>query len=88
MGDPYSSAASGFVGLIKFAGLYGILAWFVCGAFCSHVASEKSRCAICWFLWGIGFGPMALLAVVGLPDKTPLKEAEAPPLRVRGEHTL
>jgi hypothetical protein len=63
----YGSALGGVVSLI---GMYGLLVWFACGAFASHVASEKDRCGFCWFLWGVVFGPMALLAVVGLPDKS------------------
>jgi len=60
-------ALGGFVSIMW---LYALLSWFACGAFASHVASEKSRCGICWFIWGILFGPMALLAAVGLPDNT------------------
>lgn len=84
MMDPYA----GIGGLVKFMSMYGLLAWFMCGAFSSHVASEKGRCAICWFLWGIGFGPMALLAVVGLPDKSRPREVELPPTRDRAEPTI
>lgn len=84
MMEPYA----GIGWLVKFMAYYGLLTWFMCGAFSSHVATEKSRCGICWFLWGIGFGPMALLAVVGLPDKTQPREAEALPPKARGEHTL
>lgn len=64
------SSGGVFAGLISVAGTYGLLVWFACGAFSSHVASEKDRCGVCWFIWGILFGPMALLATVGLPDKS------------------
>lgn len=63
-------------GFASFMGLYGLIAWFACGAFSSHVASEKNRCGICWFIWGIIFGPMALLAVVGLPNQSKSKGVE------------
>lgn len=57
-------------GVFSFMSLYIFIAWFACGALASHVASEKDRCGVCWFVWGVLFGPMALLATVGLPDKS------------------
>lgn len=64
------NTGAGITALFSLLGSYWLLAWFACAAFASHVASEKERCAVCWFLWGLGFGPMALLATVGLPDKS------------------
>lgn len=85
MVDPYASGMHGLAWVIKAMWYYGLLAWFMCGAFSSHVATEKDRCGICWFLWGVAFGPMALLAVVGLPDKSKPKEPERPSMKT---HTL
>lgn len=65
-----NSYGGGLVGLFSTMSIYFLLVWFACGAFASHVASEKERCGICWFVWGILFGPMALLATIGLPDKS------------------
>jgi len=72
-----STYGSGLAGLFSFMSLYALLAWFACGALASHVASEKERCGICWFLWGVLLGPMALLATVGLPDKSKPRGVEA-----------
>lgn len=63
-------SGGGIVGLFSFMSMFALIAWFGCGAIASHVASEKNRCGVCWFIWGVVLGPMALLATVGLPDKT------------------
>ncbi|HWL29959.1 MAG TPA: hypothetical protein VNQ97_13735 [Burkholderiaceae bacterium] len=52
----------------SFVSMWALAAWVMCGFFAGHVAAEKGRCGFCWFLWGLAFGPMALLATVGLPD--------------------
>lgn len=57
-------------GLFSMMSMYVLIAWIACGVFASHVASEKDRCGVCWFFWGVLFGPMALIATVGLPDKS------------------
>lgn len=49
--------------------LWFVFAWLACGALSAHVAAEKDRCGPCWFIWGVLFGPMALLATVGLPSR-------------------
>lgn len=64
------ATTAGALGVLSFFGIYWFLAWVACGAFSSHVASEKERCGACWFVWGILFGPLALVAVVGLPDNS------------------
>lgn len=46
-----------------------ILAWLACAAFCGHLAEEKRYCWPCWFILGLLFGPLALLAAAGLPDR-------------------
>ena len=46
-----------------------IVAWFACAAFCGHLAEEKRHCWPCWLILGLLFGPLALIAAAGLPDK-------------------
>ena len=45
-----------------------ILLAVVCASFSSNVAYSKGHVAGSWFLGGLLFGPLALLAAVGLPD--------------------
>lgn len=52
----------------SFAALWLLLAWLACGFFSGHLAGEKNRCGLCWFLLGVAFGPLALIAAAGLPD--------------------
>lgn len=47
--------------------LWSFIAWLSCGIFAGYVASQKSRCVPCWFIWGVLFGPIALISVVGVP---------------------
>src|SRR5690606_34085124 len=72
--DTYGNVLAGLFSTVT---LYALIAWFACGAFASHVASEKDRCGICWFVWGVLFGPMAVLATVGLPDRSKLRGIDA-----------
>jgi len=44
-----------------------IAAWLACGSFAGWVAYQKGRCGLCWFFWGLLFGPIALIAAAGLP---------------------
>ncbi|OZI79885.1 hypothetical protein [Bordetella genomosp. 2] len=53
---------------LTFWALWLPLAWFAAAAFAAHLASEKNRCGACWFLWGVLFGPLALIATAGLPS--------------------
>jgi len=48
--------------------LWVLCAWIACAVFSGHIAGEKNRCGLCWFVWGVLFGPIALVAVVGLPE--------------------
>src|SRR5699024_1917653 len=38
---------------------------------------EKGRCGLCWLAWGLLFGPLALLAAAGLPNKGPTRRTHA-----------
>lgn len=67
-----AAVLSGFIGVWFFA------AWLACAFFAGHVASEKARCGFCWFCWGILFGPVALVASVGLPDDRQTQTAHDP----------
>ena len=45
-----------------------IIFWILCGLFASSIAGNKGHNGCMWFLGGILFGPLALLAAVGLND--------------------
>ena len=53
--------------LLNWALLLVLMAAF--GDFTALVASEKGYSGGWWFVWGALTGPIALLAVVGLPDR-------------------
>jgi hypothetical protein len=60
-------------GVVAFAGMFSLwiaLTWLACGFLSAHVAAEKERWAVVWFVLGVLFGPIALLAIVGLPDNS------------------
>ena len=46
-----------------------LLIWIPCGIYSGVVAEEKGHGGIAWFWGGVIFGPMALISVVGLPDR-------------------
>lgn len=46
-----------------------IALWLACSAFCGYLAEEKNYCWQCWFGLGLVFGPIALLAIAGLPNR-------------------
>ena len=55
----------------------------VFGLFTSYVAYNKGFSRLWWLLWGALFGPLALLAAIGLPNhlatsKTQKKQAKEP----------
>ena len=50
---------------VGFAGL-ALGFWFVCALFSAVVASSKGRSGAGWFVLGFLFGPLALLAAVGV----------------------
>lgn len=45
-----------------------VVGWFISAFLAWHVANAKGACGLCWFLLGVLFGPLALLATVGMPD--------------------
>ena len=45
-----------------------IFFWILCGLFASSIAGGKGHNGCMWFIGGILFGPLALLAAVGLND--------------------
>ena len=45
-----------------------IFFWILCGLFASSLAGGKGHNGCMWFIGGILFGPLALLAAVGLND--------------------
>lgn len=49
--------------------LWAPLLWIGCAFFSWFLASEKQYSGILWFLLGILFGPAALVATAGLPDR-------------------
>lgn len=58
-------------GLVAMKPFWLLTAWLASSVFAAFVALEKNRCGLCWFLMGVLFGPLALLATVGLPVKPP-----------------
>jgi hypothetical protein len=47
--------------------LWGLATWLAMAIFAGYVASQKGRCTWCWFVWGLVFGPVSLIASAGLP---------------------
>ena len=66
----------------SFGALWAVLAWLACGLFAGHVAAEKGRWGMWWFFMGILFGPLALIAAVGLPDRNILSLTPSPKTHV------
>jgi len=58
----------GVVALAGALSFWLVVLWLICGFFAGYVAYEKGRWGFWWFVMGLLFGPIALLAVVGLPD--------------------
>ena len=58
-----------------------LLVWIPCGFFAAVVAEGKGHNGIAWFFGGFLFGPMGLLAVVGLEDRKLRRY-----IRLLGEH--
>ena len=46
-----------------------VFVWIPCGIFCGAIAEDKGHGGISWFLGGLFFGPLALIAVVGASDR-------------------
>ena len=43
--------------------------WLPIGFFTTTVANSKDYNGLVWFLGGFLFGPIALISIVGMPDK-------------------
>ena len=43
--------------------------WLPIGFFTTTVANSKDYNGLTWFLGGFLFGPIALISIVGMPDK-------------------
>lgn len=46
-----------------------VVLWIACAFFSGYVAGEKGRWGFVWFIWGVLFGPVALVAIAGLPPR-------------------
>ena len=59
--------------LFSFIAIFALLwfpfAWLACAIFSGIIASEKRYSGVAWFLLGVLFGPLTLLATVGLPSR-------------------
>ena len=44
--------------------------WLPIGFFSNTVANSKGYNGVFWFFGGVLFGPIALLSIVGMPDKS------------------
>lgn len=62
--------ADAFFSFASFVFLWTFLAWIACGIFAAYVAAQKNRCVPCWFVWGVLFGPIALISIVGVPIRS------------------
>ena len=47
--------------------------WLPIGFFSTTVANSKGYSGLSWFFGGFLFGPIALISIVGMPDKTSRK---------------
>ncbi|NYT76557.1 hypothetical protein H0A71_06100 [Alcaligenaceae bacterium] len=62
----------------SFASVWLVVAWLACAAFCGTLAEEKRYCWPCWVVLGLLFGPLALVAAAGLPDRHVVRVASIP----------
>ncbi|WP_067759370.1 hypothetical protein [Orrella dioscoreae] len=46
--------------------VWALLSWLACACLSAYVASTKGHSAFWWFLWGLVFGPLGLIAAAGL----------------------
>ena len=44
--------------------------WLPCGFFAASVAGDKNHNSVAWFLAGLFFGPIGVIAAAGLSDRT------------------
>lgn len=49
-----------------FFAVWALLSWAACACLSAYVASTKGHSAFWWFLWGLVFGPLGLIAAAGL----------------------
>ena len=57
--------AEAFLGSLVLAFFF---VWLPCGGFSAVIAGDKGHHGFVWFLMGVVFGPMALIAAAGLGD--------------------
>ena len=50
--------------------LFGLGLWLPCAVFSGVVAEDKGHNGIAWFWGGLLFGPVGLLAIAALSDRT------------------
>ena len=55
-----------YIGYIVIAFL---IIWIPTALFTANVAEQKECNAILWFIGGFFFGPLALIAIAGMPDR-------------------
>ncbi len=60
----------------------GVIIWITCGIFCGVLAKAKGYETGQWALLGLIFGPLALLAMVGMPVKT-IEKMVQPPVEIK-----
>lgn len=48
---------------------WGFLTWLACAVFCANLAYAKKRNGFLWFLAGLAFSIIALIAIAGMPVK-------------------
>ena len=58
---------------IAFASLWAIVLWLAIAFFCATVASAKNLSRFSWLVGGFFFGPIALIAVAGMPVKPEIR---------------
>ncbi|WP_038852648.1 hypothetical protein [Bordetella petrii] len=86
MHDP-NTAAMYFLGSsMLFVVVWPFIGWLGCTLFSAYLAVEKGRWGLAWFFLGIVFGPVALVAIAGLPPRVQPVEEVSPRARPnRGE---
>ena len=49
--------------------------WLALGIFAAYRAFRKNRCGWCWAIFGIWFGPLALIAIAFVSPKVKVADA-------------
>lgn len=74
MDNNFLMLLGGFLALkVAFVYFWTPIAWIACGFFCSVIASDKRYSGGWWFVLGILFGPLALVAAAGLPNQAAIR---------------